>query len=138
VTHDATDEQETQGHPCPCHRSTIPVFSAVVLRLPELFKRLCPRHLGLGLLAHVLLITGTEEMVCPIALHTTRSPTDGFSSTCHLPQLGHTEHRHGVCSDSAPNGASPCDPGSGSSRSRRSACTACACRRPTCSGSPAG
>jgi hypothetical protein len=68
-------------------------------------------------------------------LHQGRSMTDGFTSTSAVPELGHTEHRHGVCSDSASQGASPRDPGSYNSLSRRAACAFSSCRRPTCSGS---
>src|SRR5207244_12307317 len=79
---------------------------------------------------------GEEDPGCRGVSHRGRSTTDGFPSTYAVLGLGHTEHRPGVCSDSASNGASPRDPGSCSSLGRRAAC-ASFCRRPTCSGPPA-
>src|SRR4029453_1582501 len=49
------------------------------------------------LLAHVLLITGTEEMVCHTTLHTTRSTTDGFPFPYNVPGSGNTEYCHWMC-----------------------------------------
>ena len=66
-----------------------------------------------------------------------RKTTNGFTSRLLCLSFHRHEHRHGVYSDSASNGASPRDPGSCNSLSRRTACAASSCRRPTCSGSPA-
>jgi hypothetical protein len=64
-------------------------------------------------LAQVLPITDVDKTMGVVGYHSEENTTDGFTFTYDVPGLGNTEHRDGVCSDSAASsGASPRDPAS--------------------------
>src|SRR6266571_7623168 len=123
VSHDATDDHEEQGH-IPASADRFAKQSMVEF----------PAEHGTGFAHHRC----GEDPGCRWVSHPERNTTDGFTFTYAVPGRRHTEHRHGVCSNSSSHGASPRDPISCSALSSDSACNACSSfRPPSCSGSSA-